>query len=68
MVADGEAGADCAVPALALTGVACQRKSLKAGGKTVGGRERVLPSYSCMVPALFLAEMPCTESVGQGEG
>lgn len=27
----------------------------------------MVPSYSCMVPALFLAKMPCTES-GTGEG
>lgn len=46
------------VPALALSGVTCQRKSLKAGGKR----------YSCMVPALFLAKVPCTESVGLGKG
>lgn len=55
------------VPALVLTGATCQRKSLKAGGKAdVGGREDMLPCYSCMVPALFLAKMPCTESVGLG--
>lgn len=52
-----------------VTGVTCQGKSLKAGRKVdVGGRERMLPSYSYVVPALFLAKMPCTESVGLGRG
>lgn len=28
----------------------------------------MLLSYSCMVLALFLAKMPCTESMGLGRG
>lgn len=50
MVANREACTEGAVwpgPCVALTGVTYQRQSLKAGGKTdVGGRERMLPSYS----------------------